>query len=273
MKRFFLSGALFCGVLILISPVMADVSETTIMLKVVNGVVEVQKQGEETWNLVEEKALLGFDDQIRTNTGAQARLLYSDTSMLKLKEKTMVQIGRGELRVRVGEAWVRVIKKGTHFQVVTPTLIAGVKGTIFDVKVKQKGASSVRTYSGLVAVKAGGEEVILRPGYTTSADGGTPSSPKTFEAEKAAIGWRFSNVDILRDKIYLPPTSIRTGRIIRVPNGSNKQVGVTFPGDSGISLEEAELRYKRAKIEFGESSDQSRTAKKILDQVIKRLGE
>ena len=130
MKKLLIPVAVFCCFLVLGNPAKTLASDIQVMLKVVTGLVEMQVPGEETWTQIEDKTLLSFDDQVRTGPNGRARLLYSDSSMLKLKENTLAQIGRGELRVLVGQAWVRVIKKGTHFQVVTPTLIAGVKGTV-----------------------------------------------------------------------------------------------------------------------------------------------
>lgn len=277
MKRLFFSVALVCSALIVCNPMVAAGAETTIMLKVVCGVVEVQKHGTDTWDRVFDKALLVFDDSVRTRLGALARLLYYDSSMLKLKENTVVQIGSGELRVQVGEAWVRIIKKGTHFQVVTPTLIAGVKGTIFDVSVKEQGTSSVRTYNGLVAVNAGGEEVLISAGYATSSDGGVPSAPAHFNADEAAKSWRFSSVDKLREKVYPAPVGARMGRSLRVPGGSTASQTVTpepvetiIEADSMISYQEAFLLYKEALSEYGKGSPEAEAARKIFQQALRR---
>ncbi len=265
MKKLLIPVAVFCCFLVLGNPAKTLASDIQVMLKVVTGLVEMQVPGEETWTQIEDKTLLSFDDQVRTGPNGRARLLYSDSSMLKLKENTLAQIGRGELRVLVGQAWVRVIKKGTHFQVVTPTLIAGVKGTVFDVAVGPRGRSQVRTYSGLVAVEAGGEEVVLDPGYITHSDGGPPSAPAPFDSRKESRSWRFSKVDMLRDKVYPIPVG---------PFGRQGTAGTVKPVPSVVtgemSYQEAFTQYKAVMAQYGADSPEALKARKVFQAVLQQ---
>jgi len=73
-----------------------------------------------------------------------ARTLFSVQSLLE--KGTQVRLGQGSLlaRLRKGE-------KDQRFSVVTPTAIAGVRGTTFKVEVDSEGASELRVLEGSVA--------------------------------------------------------------------------------------------------------------------------
>lgn len=83
----------------------------------------------------------------------------------------------------LGRIWLFVLKqaKAVDFRVETPSALAGVRGTLFSVRVETDGGTWVGVAEGIVSVStpAGTGEVTLAAGYGTKvAPGGKPERPK-----------------------------------------------------------------------------------------------
>lgn len=64
------------------------------------------------------------------------------------------------------------------FRMGTPTAVISVRGTRFEVEVKDKSRTSVSVYEGLVEVRGvKGEPVLLGPGFSTSVQENHPPEP------------------------------------------------------------------------------------------------
>ncbi len=81
----------------------------------------------------------------------------------------IVRLLSGGLQLQQGEVWLNLKKQGTRFEVVTPTSVAGVMGTEFQVIVAPGVKDEIALFSGQVEVTANaGGKVTLSPGQKVS---------------------------------------------------------------------------------------------------------
>lgn len=139
--------------LLILATALANAEDIrTATLDDVKGEVLVRIGGSD-WQPGKENMVLHEKDEVRTQAGAKATLLLDEgkTGKLELKEKsyfrlntlkrdgqtstktTLLDLAEGKLRV-----YAKKLKDGEKFEVRTPTAIAGVRGTVFDVSVDEK---------------------------------------------------------------------------------------------------------------------------------------
>ncbi|HUE82135.1 MAG TPA: FecR family protein [Pyrinomonadaceae bacterium] len=137
--------------------------------------------------------LLRTGDTIITRNGARLVLGLSDGSQAVIAEKTTVEIRdlshsstRTIFRVLRGRTRVRIERVGGRpnpYRVNTPTAVIAVRGTIFDVLVKEN-ETRVFVHEGQVAVSslfAPNQEILLSAGQRTRVvTGKLPENPTTF---------------------------------------------------------------------------------------------
>ncbi|MCJ8345503.1 FecR family protein, partial [bacterium] len=114
------------------------IAKADIDLVGVNGEVQIFKEDSLMWQNVSEDIPLNFSDKIRTLSDSAVHLRYADGTELKLKENSQIQVMDHGIRVFHGNSWIKVVKKGRHFEARTPNLVASVRGTIYDVSVQYK---------------------------------------------------------------------------------------------------------------------------------------
>ena len=123
-------------------------------VKNIQGKVEVLKNGKE-WQLAKEGMTLHMNDEIRTWEKSFVELLLDEkgaTGRLEVKQNTRMRLNtlevnkKGEkktlLDVAIGRVMVHVqkLKGDSKFEVKTPTSTMGVRGTVFEVIVKDNEA-------------------------------------------------------------------------------------------------------------------------------------
>ncbi len=128
--------------------------------------------GEEVWQDVSRGDELESETHVKTGRKGRATLSRS-ASVLILAPRSEVElpgVGRGDMETSVIQTSGSVLYKvdgrsNPHFEVVTPYLVAGVKGTTFLVTVNDR-YTSVVVKSGLVEIRDPdtGEIFHLRPG-------------------------------------------------------------------------------------------------------------
>lgn len=131
-------------------------------------------------------------DRIVTGEYSVVELLVAGAAGIVVREKTEVQVGFNNLRIKTGDIWVnyKASKTGDKltFKVVTPAGTLGIRGTSFGVRVDEKtGDTSVKVTEGLVSFEtpdgaqnvfiSRGEELTVKPGEKP----GTPSKIKAGE--------------------------------------------------------------------------------------------
>ncbi len=102
---------------------------------------------------------LNWVDGTRIKVGSASQL-----KVLKCQFNSATSASLSLFHLDVGRVWVRVLKTlsaRSKFEIATPTATAGVRGTIFAVQVDSRGATEVNVLEGQVAVRAGGEDVVV----------------------------------------------------------------------------------------------------------------
>lgn len=104
----------------------------------IEGDVRVLKTDEDNWKTLEQGSVIRTGDQIRTGPGAFAEVRFDDfyINTARITENSMaefVSIEPTKIYLSDGEVFSSLdgLPKGTTYQVVTPTAVAGVRGTRF----------------------------------------------------------------------------------------------------------------------------------------------
>ncbi len=135
-------------------------------------------------------------DRISTGTGAIVELIIDNQSVLRLRDKTILQLvaiqdssndqkARTSVFLEAGRVWSKVRKWAgpmVGFQVKMPNAIAGVHGTTFECFVNEDSSGVVHVQEGLVAVSGRANkalEVAVGPGKSVQINrAGEVSSPE-----------------------------------------------------------------------------------------------
>lgn len=149
-----------------------------------------------------------FLDLDETEFGARIELQFDDGSTITIGEDTALTIDemvfdpktnlrKISLRLTVGTMRVTAAKNtnpNSSFNVITPTSIAGVRGTEFNVSVAADGATRIITFEGAVGVRVllpsearPESRAEARPGAKPGVKAGDPSAPAEEPAEEVVV--------------------------------------------------------------------------------------
>jgi hypothetical protein len=134
------------------------------------------------WHLAQEGERIGEGVRIRTGDSSSATLLFYEGSRATLSADTDLSISR------LGGTWNKVLKVGLsqhagqtshnvvplhssdgRYQVLTPSGLASVRGTVFKVAVSADGQSRFAVESGRVWVSQADTQVVLAAGQATAS--------------------------------------------------------------------------------------------------------
>ena len=136
-------------------------------IKTFQGDVTVTRTGQEQAQKVTGAEPVLFRDVDETSVGAKMELQFDDGSVLSIGEDTAITIdemiyepvsGRRSIQLRMTVGTIKVdAAPNTHpqsrFNVVTPSMVAGVRGTVFAMVVNAQGATKLITLRGLVGAR------------------------------------------------------------------------------------------------------------------------
>jgi phage tail protein X len=153
------------------APPTAPVSDTQVraqkgVITYLEGQVQVKKSGETQWAPGRPNMILGENDQIKVLARSRAELILDNQSVLRLSENTVLTIQKLEeekttgkentrMRISLGRVWVKVSKffnPASRSDMKTPTVIAGVQGTIYQLSVAGDQSTTIQVYEGAVNV-------------------------------------------------------------------------------------------------------------------------
>ncbi len=127
----------------------------------VEGLAETRVGAQGTWTRVQVKQVLQPGQHLRTGPRARVALLLSDRTQIRLNENTQLEIqaiqpaprtaGQTRFRQLRGQAWVQSKTPPRELQWETPTAIAGIRGTDWEMSVAEDGVSLLSVFSGMVA--------------------------------------------------------------------------------------------------------------------------
>ncbi|MEK6708995.1 MAG: FecR family protein, partial [Nitrospinota bacterium] len=160
------------------------------VIKTFQGDITVTRTGQEQAQKITGAEPVLFRDVDETAVGAKMELLFDDGSALAIGEDTAITIdemifdpksGHRSIQLRLTVGTIKVAAApNTHprsrFDVITPSLVAGVRGTVFGVSVDQQGRSRVVGFEGSVGVRG------LRPGERRP-----PGAAERRAAERRAV--------------------------------------------------------------------------------------
>lgn len=151
-------------------------AQTTARLAVLSGQVQITRKGVQ--RQAPKVTVVAKGDSIRTMAGARAVIRYQNGSTSQLRPNTQIIIdnlsGEGgqtqvQLSLQNGSLMnsVKKLQKKETMEIYTPSIVAGVRGTQFDL-----GANYIKVIEGKVEVKSkdGGDSVDVDEGEKLEAD-------------------------------------------------------------------------------------------------------
>ena len=135
-------------------------AESVAKITTFEGVVQIMKKGATDWRNAKPGLPLEVGDQVYTQEESFAEIRYSIGTVLRMDEKTKITIDASsektiKTKSAIGSVWVnmrKLISTGKEFQVSTPTAVAAIRGTVFDMSCIPDSASYVAVFEGKVAV-------------------------------------------------------------------------------------------------------------------------
>lgn len=136
------------------------------VLTYLSGQVQVKKKESMAWTAAQPNMILYEKDQIKVLAKSRAELILDNQSVLRLAENSLLTISKLEeapaikkettdLHLALGKIWTRATKffnPGSRYEVGTPTAIAGVQGTTYQVIVAENKVTKIKVYQGEVNV-------------------------------------------------------------------------------------------------------------------------
>ncbi|MCX5907790.1 MAG: FecR domain-containing protein [Deltaproteobacteria bacterium] len=130
------------------------------------GQVQVKKAEDKDWTSARPNMIVTEKDQIKVLDHSRAELILDNQAVMRLSENTLLTIEKLEeerttqkettrMGLPLGTLWVRVTKlfnRTSRYDVSTPTAIAGVQGTTYQVQVNKDRVTSIQVFQGAVNV-------------------------------------------------------------------------------------------------------------------------
>lgn len=197
MKRIFLFGIALA--LIFIFPLTSFAKEQELVgsFTTIKGDVSVFRAEEESWEDAEIDMPVFPGDKVKTEERSEAELILDDGSMLRLEEKTQIEIvsaniedgneeeGKKTFSVKLGlgkllNNFKKLMNNQSHYNVITSTAVAGVKGTEFSVECTEDKTEIV-VFEGEVNVSnpEGSSVDLTQDQQTTVGKGRPPLTPQS----------------------------------------------------------------------------------------------
>lgn len=197
-KIIFSSFLIILLALLLIYPVQGE-KDIKIKVLEVSGKAEVLEKNIITdifespfWKDLKKGDVLDQGDKIKTSANSTIDIYFSNETFLKIGENSRVIIGENKIKeagqstsikLQKGKVWSRI--KGawnrlTKFEVITPSAVAGVKGTIFSVET-DGDKTTLKVKEGEVEFAAREkkeEKVTVKAGQSSQVINNKVTSPK-----------------------------------------------------------------------------------------------
>ena len=161
-------------------------------LDIICGQVKLTRVGSAKTDVVTQAVELYAGDLLETLRESKATLVYGDGTIMRIKERTLVEVQPLSIKVFKGKTWYKFTKRGSEFKIETPTLVAGIRGTEFEVAVGSRKRTSLSVTEGAVAARSrlSKRALLVRAGFATHCD--TDSDlvkPYKFNAELKKAEW------------------------------------------------------------------------------------
>lgn len=165
-------------------------------LLAVSGKVEVSKFGSTEWSLATLNQTLSVGDKVRTGAGSRAAIRLPNLSVLRMNERTTVEIqkptttvSKATLSIQVGAAYFFGRGQPGEINVRTPMATSAIRGTEFNVQVDSNGATVFTVIEGGMDVANDLGSVPLKPGQQASVVHGAAPQVSPFLQLNNIIQW------------------------------------------------------------------------------------
>ena len=222
-------------------------------ISTLKGLVMVKPIGSRKYIPAYKGQMLNNGEWVKTKDGVFVAIVFLDGSNIKIQQQTEVKISsyrmtakelKTNLEMPKGQAWSNVADQGAggEFTITTPTAVASVKGTEFDLEYDiDKGETTLIVLAGEVEF-AGELGTILAGAMESSKDGGAISKLSQEDLpswqKKTDPGWTFK---LKPDKLGKQ----QTGKIIKVGiqilNAKSKVFNNSFSGNATVDSQSSEL--------------------------------
>lgn len=214
-------GAIAVGALLWAWAGWVEAAELAGRLVAASGPVEIRALGQSVWRVATLRAGLQPGDMVRVGPGGTAEVAFV-YGVIRLGENTVVAlpppqalpVGAGtpdsvRLLLNGGRALFRILKEGLggSFEVITPSIVVGVKGTTFGVE--QGPNIGVVVFEGTVEVAQVGRPALppltLGAGQFTVLVQGQLTVPRLFQPGQPGPLWNGAPVTLTSAPLPAPP--------------------------------------------------------------------
>ena len=244
-------------VFICCSVVFSANAKVVAAISTLKGLVMVKPVGSRKYIPAYKGQMLKNGEWVKTKEGVFVAIVFLDGSNIKIQQKTEVKITsyrmtakdlKTNLEMSKGQAWSDVAEQGAggEFTITTPTAVASVKGTEFDLEFDEDSGESILTVmSGEVSFSNEIGEIIA--GAMEAASASKDSGPTKKRISKEDLpSWQDKTDPSLAFK--LKPDKMRkqqTGKIIKVGiqilNAKSKAFKNSFSGTVAVDSQNSEL--------------------------------
>ncbi len=165
------------------------------ILTTIQGTVEIQSGEAGGWKPAKKGAYLNQGDQVRTGASSKASIFYTEGSEIRIASNSVLalkgkqaQAGKGERNVTKlpqGKLWAKFLKQETSQWIETPSAVAAVKGTEFEITVVNNDRTDVLVMEGLLQLMNDQGMVLAGANtHTTISAGKPPTTPQPTDIAK-----------------------------------------------------------------------------------------
>lgn len=186
MKRFYIITAISAvfAIMPVLPPAFAakEAAEKTAKVIFVQGDVKVQKSGATAWDTAKAGLVLADGDTIKTAKASAVEISFDkdNKNMVRLEEESTAilrgrSLNRIELPVGRIRSLVKSLKKESSFDIKTPTVVAGARGSGWDVIASDK-RDNVKAFEDEIFVQSYDQqgklikEIFVREGWEVLVD-------------------------------------------------------------------------------------------------------
>ncbi|MBN1578972.1 MAG: FecR domain-containing protein [Chitinispirillaceae bacterium] len=153
MKSYLLITVVACGWLTVSAQPEAKITR-------IEGSAQVLKNGAASWKVARLNTALQIDDQLKSDAESLVEITFRHGAIMRLAENSVFSIKKStDVKVSTavprGNVWVNMKKlssSGHHFNVATPTAVAAIRGTVFQMQSLPDSSADVTVFDGKVAV-------------------------------------------------------------------------------------------------------------------------
>ncbi|UBM62489.1 FecR domain-containing protein [Candidatus Sulfidibacterium hydrothermale] len=200
-------------------------------LEYLDGTVSICEAGTNRWEQVKDKRITLFEeDKIRTEEDARgvSATFADDHTFLAIKPGSVVEFHHDQIYITRGSAFIRAIRKGPHFLVITPTLAVGIRGTQFEVKVSPEKTTETYLYEGVVETRNKNSIGYLIPGEKMISKKGTDKLQKTTFHPRERLQTQWSGLEAQKHRHEQIMTAVPVAKR-QVSSGTSANSAHTTP--------------------------------------------